>query len=325
MTHFLPLTVQNLHVLDPNEQTALVVSLDAMQHDVQQTIEDAAAADRLGTVHPVTLVSQGPGQPGAPRKVIDCAWLTWAYSRRNTSDIARFLNVSRDLVRRTLIDYHLAERGEDPFIRTSDPLNPYTTHYQQIYSTSVAVSSWTDAELDAAVTRLRILFPKAGIAMLKGSLQSLGHNVPREWIRLSLLRLDPLNRLFQRPYIERRKYWVPGPNYLWHHDGQHGMISVLSLNSKYIDLIFVALIRWGIVTHGFIDGYSRVIVGMQASNNNRAATVFGVFHRSASQWGIPSRLRGDHGTENVEVAAYMVHFRGAGRGSYMWGRWVSSC
>lgn len=205
-----------------------------MRHDIQQTIQDAAAADRLGTVHPVTIVSQGPGQPGAPRKVIDCAWLTWACSRRNTSDIARFLDVSRDLVRRTLLDYNLAEPGEDPFIRTSDPLDPYVTYYQQIYSTSVAVSSWTDVELDAAVTRLRILFPKAGIAMLKGSLQSLGHNVPRERIRLSLLRLDPHNRLFERPYIERRKYWVPGPNYLWHHDGQHGMISVLLLNLKHI-------------------------------------------------------------------------------------------
>lgn len=62
---------------------------------------------------------------------------------------------------------------------------------------------------------------------------------------------------------------------------------------------------------------------MQASNNNRARTVLDVFRTCIGIWGMPSRLRGDHGTENVEVAAYIIYYRGPGRGSYMWGRWVS--
>ncbi len=80
------------------------------------------------------------------------------------------------------------------------------------------------------------------------------------------------------------------------------------------------LIRWRIVTHGFIDGYSRCIVSLRASNNNRAATVLDVFYAGAQRFGVPSRVRGDHGTENIQVAAYMNHFRGSGRGSYLWGR-----
>ncbi|KAJ7847591.1 hypothetical protein B0H14DRAFT_3675428, partial [Mycena olivaceomarginata] len=37
------------------------------------------------------------------------------------------------------------------------------------------------------------------------------------------------------------------------------------------------LIRWGIVIHGFIDGYSRLITGLRASDNNRVQTVLDVF------------------------------------------------
>ncbi|KAJ7719323.1 hypothetical protein B0H14DRAFT_3170649 [Mycena olivaceomarginata] len=64
------------------------------------------------------------------------------------------------------------------------------------------------------------------------------------------------------PEIHRREYRVLGPNSLWHHDGQHG------------------LIQWGIIIHGFINGYSCLITGLCASNNNTADTSRGVqgFH-----------------------------------------------
>lgn len=85
---------------------------------------------------------------------------------------------------------------------------------------------------------------------------------------------------------------------------------------------FPGLIRWRIVFHGFIDGYSRLITGLRASNNNRASTVLDVFLDAVSRYRVPSRVRGDHGTENLEVAAFMERFRGARRGSYIWGRQV---
>lgn len=124
---------QYLHLLNENEQAALIYSLDGMKKDLNKIMADAEARNRFGAVHPVTLVPQPRGQSGAPRKVIDRAWLTWASQRRSTSDIARFLNVSRTLVQKHLLDYRLADPGEDPFIRTVDPLHPYTTMYDQVY------------------------------------------------------------------------------------------------------------------------------------------------------------------------------------------------
>lgn len=47
-----------------------------------------------------------------------------------------------------------------------------------------------------------------------------------------------------------------------------------------------------------------------------------VFQEATSKHGVPSRVRGDHGTENLEVAAWMEEHRGANRGSYIWGRSV---
>ena len=55
--------------------------------------------------------------------------------------------------------------------------------------------------------------------------------------------------------------------------------------------------------HAFVDGYSRYVLGIRASNNNRAQTVLQLFEDIAEIHGYPSRVRGDHGTENLLVAA----------------------
>ena len=80
------------------------------------------------------------------------------------------------------------------------------------------------------------------------------------------------------------------------------------------------LIRWGLVIHGFIDGYSRLIVGLRAHDNNRADTVLQLFLEAVHRYRIPSRVRGDHGVENLRVAEFMEEHNGVGRGSYIWGR-----
>lgn len=93
-------------------------------------------------------------------------------------------------------------------------------------------------------------------------------------------------------------------------------------SQSVINGLFSGLIRWKIVLHAFIDGFSRLVTGIRASNNNRAQTVLDLFNDIVEVFGMPSRGRGDHGIENLLVAACMEAARGVERGSYIWGRYV---
>lgn len=95
--------------------------------------------------------------------------------------------------------------------------------------------------------------------------------------------------------IQRRTYSVPSPNYLWHIDGAH------------------KLIMWKFVVHAAIDGFSRTIVYLHCSDNNRASTVKTLFLQATDQYGWPVRVRTDYGGENVGVWDDMNMYRGADR------------
>ncbi len=96
-----------------------------------------------------------------------------------------------------------------------------------------------------------------------------------------------------------RVYSVPSSNALWHIDGLH------------------CLIRWNLIIHGGIYGFSRRIMYFHASTNNRA-TVLKLFLEATGKYGWPSRVRSDLGGENVEVAKLHIEARGVGRHSHCW-------
>ena len=89
--------------------------------------------------------------------------------------------------------------------------------------------------------------------------------------------------------IKRRSYSVPSPNSLWHIDGQH------------------SLIRWRMVIHGCIDGFSRLVLYV---NCNRSDTVLQLFTAATREYGLPSRVHSDKGGENFGVCEYMIRNRG---------------
>ena len=77
--------------------------------------------------------------------------------------------------------------------------------------------------------------------------------------------------------------------------------------------------RWRFVTHCAIDGYSRLVLFIKCSTNNRASTVYDSFLPAVQQYGLPSRVRCDQGGENVLVAQHMIHNHGSERRSVLVG------
>ena len=72
-------------------------------------------------------------------------------------------------------------------------------------------------------------------------------------------------------------------------------------------------IRWRLVTHCGIDGFSRLVVYLGCSSNNSASTVYDLFLKAVGHYGLPSRIRYDQGGENVPVARHMLRHRGEER------------
>jgi hypothetical protein len=99
-------------------------------------------------------------------------------------------------------------------------------------------------------------------------------------------------------------------------------IMMVNMVSRFVLLVIIpacsplsGLIRYKIVIHCFIDGKSRFVTGIHAHNNNQAQTVLDLFLKAVDAHGLPSRVRGDHGTENVLVTACMEECHGLERGS----------
>ena len=160
-------------------------------------------------------------------------------------------------------------------------------------------------ELEWNVRDILQLTPFSGETYVQGALRARGIYIQRWKIRDALQQIDPVSRALRRRYaIRRRIYNVSKPNHLWHIDSNH------------------KLIHWRFILHGCIDVYSRAIVHLKCFNNNLATTVLQCFVLGAQGFGLPSRVRGDRGVENVNVARFMIEQRGLNRGSFIAGRSV---
>lgn len=211
------------------------------------------------------------------------------------------------------------------FLASTD-IRPHTLHtYLKYYKVDYKFAALSDHNLDLLVKTFWSIKPESGIQYLIGFLRNHGLRIQKSRVVASINHVDRLGHtLWERTTIQHWKYKVKPPKTLWHMDGHH------------------KLIHWGIVIHGFIDGYchticvstiiqlhltlidnpSSQVTGLWAGTNNCASTVLEVFLDAVGNYGFPSHGCGDRGGENKDVSVCMILVCGPNWASFMWGSCV---
>ncbi len=121
-----------------------------------------------------------------------------------------------------------------------------------------------------------------------------GLKVTRDTVMRAMRVIDPeevQNR--RRHRLRRRRYFTPGPNFLWHLDG------------------WDKLKPYGFCVHGCVDGFSRRILWLEVASSNKDPKVVADYFLSTVQelGGVPRLIRSDKGTENTWIAVLQKMFR----------------
>jgi len=282
---------QVFEALDPILGQAL---LDEVRH-LRQSVEEAVAACGpsipSGSLEPVKLEPSGP-QGGRPRIIIDPGFLRQVVDDLHLDAVKigqmLFPGTDKHVSART-VRQHLLRHG----IR--QPNKP-TRRFSEIRDNDLL------GVMEYVITELQ---PNVGAVYMEGALLHLGFHIPRDRVRSLLSQLVPVRTAIRQETVAvRRKYTNDGPNHVWHLDGQHELVS------------------FGIVVHGITDGYSRAVVGLRANSNNRPETMLEVFEEATRLAGVPNKVRGDRGGENILVAIMITCVRGLNRLSFIWGTLV---
>ncbi|KAA8577364.1 hypothetical protein FQN60_004275 [Etheostoma spectabile] len=166
----------------------------------------------------------------------------------------------------------------------------------------------SNEDLDRLITEVLRQTPGSGETYITGGLRGRGIRVERWRVRERLRIVDPVGRALRgRRAIQRRVYDVSVPNQVWY---------VLHIDTNH------KLNPWGFVFHGGVDGYSRCITYLRCCTDNRASTALQLFQGAVDVFGLPHHVRSDAGSENIDIARFMIENRGSNRGSFMVGRSV---
>lgn len=160
------------------------------------------------------------GKRGRPRIEIDRTFLDQAMALRGPHKIGPLLNCHPRTVRRRALEFNMVEPGEPVKKTVVQPNGEVHTIWT---STTPAMSTLGDDDLDRIMGEILQMFPYFGRRMIAGSLLARGHRVSQNRIRESYVRVWGAPAVFGSRPIVRKVYWVPGINSLWHHDGNHGV------------------------------------------------------------------------------------------------------
>jgi hypothetical protein len=118
--------------------------------------------------------------------------------------------------------------------------------------------------------------------------------VSQHQVRRALRAVDPVGVQARTQHLQRQRgrYVLKGPNEVWSVDG----------HDKLAD--------FGFEIYGFLDAYSRFVLGVYVGISNRTAiSVQKQYLEVVQRYGFPKLIRSDHGTETVLMAQTQLLFR----------------
>jgi len=133
-----------------------------------------------------------------------------------------------------------------------------------------------------------------GYRAMRDKCKEIGVVIRHEDVRIILRELDPEGvELRKAKRLRRRLYFARGPNFVWHFDG------------------YDKLKPYGLCISGGICGFSRHLLWLNVYHTNNDPRVIGSYFLEAvkTYGGCPRIVRGDCGTENINVRAFQLFFR----------------
>lgn len=115
--------MQNIVIFDEEESQILNQNLIAMRNDIRLRYGEVLDISHHG--FPVIMEIIQTGHRGRPQFVFNPEFLRFAYAHRSISGIARFLGVSRDTVRKALLEHGIIQPRNNPFSAYSAPLEDH--------------------------------------------------------------------------------------------------------------------------------------------------------------------------------------------------------
>ena len=158
---------------------------------------------------------------GRPRVEINRNYLEDALQIRGPHQLAKVLGCNPRTIRRCALEYGLADPAAPVFQITHNADGTMSRTWHSSSTPARSLIAEDPNALDDIVQSVLQTFPRMGRQKLNGVLKARGYRIPRERLRESYVRVHGAPARFARPQIERRTYYVPAPNSLWHHDGNH--------------------------------------------------------------------------------------------------------
>ena len=142
---------------------------------------------------------------------------------RGPHQLAKVMGYNPRTIRWHALEYGLADPMPPVFQTTHDADGAVSRLWHLSSTPARSLITEDPNALNRLVRDVLQTFPCMGRQKLDGVLKARGYRIPREWLRESYVRVHGALARFARPQIERRTYYVPAPNSLWHHDRNHSM------------------------------------------------------------------------------------------------------